>query len=158
MLYIKQGNTKVIEPVVTGSAIEYSWSPGLYLSSAAVKTPTVKGVESQLYTLTVTGTAGCAVSKQIQINVLKPIVVPNTFTPNADGVNDVWVINELANYPGAEVSVYNRYGMKMFFSRGYGVPWDGTYQGKPVPFGTYYYVISLGIYGAPMSGYVAVVR
>ena len=158
MLYIKQGDTKVIEPVVTGSAVEYSWSPGLYLSSAAVKTPTVKGVESQLYTLTVTGTAGCAVSKQIQINVLKPIVVPNTFTPNADGVNDVWVINELANYPGAEVSVYNRYGMKMFFSRGYGVPWDGTYQGKPVPFGTYYYVISLGIYGAPMSGYVAVVR
>jgi gliding motility-associated-like protein len=158
VIYIKQGDSKVLEPVITGSAVQYLWTPNLYLSSATVNKPIITGVESKLYTLTATGASGCIGSGQVQVNVLKPIIVPNTFTPNGDGINDVWVIKELANYPGNEVIIFNRYGTKLYSSRGYAVPWDGTYGGKSVPFGTYYYIINMGIYGVPVAGYVTVVR
>jgi gliding motility-associated-like protein len=156
--YILQGESVILEPAVTGTNLQYLWDPGLYLSSVAIRTPTVKGVESQLYNLSVTGLSGCVTQKQIMIYVLKPIVIPNTFTPNGDGFNDVWVIKELSNYPGAQVTIFNRYGTKLYYSKGYGVPWDGTYNGKPLPFGTYYYIIDCGIYGPRLSGYIALVR
>jgi gliding motility-associated-like protein len=90
--------------------------------------------------------------------VLKPIVIPNTFTPNGDGVNDTWIIKELANYPGATVRIFDRYGIQLLYSQGYGKPWDGTYNGKPVPFGVYYYLIDIKQFGEPLAGYITVIR
>jgi gliding motility-associated-like protein len=156
--YILQDGIAVLDPVVTGTNLQYLWNPNLYLSSATVQSPTIKGVESQLYDLSVTGLGGCITQKQIMIYVLKPIIIPNTFTPNGDGINDVWTIKELSNYPGAQVTIFNRYGIRLYYSRGYTKPWDGTYNGKPVPFGTYYYIVNRGIYGPPLSGFVVVVR
>jgi gliding motility-associated-like protein len=156
--YILQDGITVLDPVVTGTNLQYLWNPNLYLSSATVQSPTIKGVESQLYDLSVTGLGGCITQKQIMIYVLKPIIIPNTFTPNGDGINDVWTIKELSNYPGAQVTIFNRYGIRLYYSRGYTKPWDGTYNGKPVPFGTYYYIVNRGIYGLPLTGFVVVVR
>ncbi|GAB3915521.1 hypothetical protein GCM10028826_30750 [Mucilaginibacter boryungensis] len=156
--YVLQGQNIIMDPQVTGSNVEYLWTPASYLSSSTTRAPVLKATESQLYTLRVTGLGGCFVEKQIMVNVLKPIIPPNTFTPNGDGINDLWTIKELSDYPGAQVSIFNRYGIRLFYSRGYGIPWDGTYNGKPVPFGTYYYLIDIGIYGSPLSGYVTVIR
>jgi gliding motility-associated-like protein len=156
--YILEGQSAVLNPVVTGSNLQYLWSPATNLSSATISNPVVTGVTSQLYTLSVTGTGGCIVQKQIMVNVLKPIVVPNTFTPNGDGINDRWVIKELENYPGAQLNVFNRYGTILYRANGNYVPWDGNYNGQPVPFGTYYYLIDLGKYGQRMSGYIVVLR
>ncbi|WP_448701994.1 PKD-like domain-containing protein [Mucilaginibacter sp. AW1-3] len=156
--YVLEGETTVLDPAITGTNIQYLWTPPLYLSSTVIRTPTLRGVESQLYNLKVTGLGGCVTEKQIMINVLKPIIIPNTFTPNGDGINDLWHIKELSNYPGAMVTIFNRYGTKLYYSKGYPVPWDGTYNGKPLPVGTYYYIIERGIYGAPLSGYVVIVR
>ncbi|OCX51945.1 hypothetical protein BEL04_18265 [Mucilaginibacter sp. PPCGB 2223] len=156
--YVLEGETTVLDPAVTGTNLQYLWTPPLYLSSTVIRTPRLKGVESQLYNLRVTGTGGCFTEKQIMINVLKPIVIPNTFTPNGDGINDLWHIKELSNYPGATVTIFNRYGTKLYYSKGYSVPWDGTYNGKPLPVGTYYYIIERGIYGTPLSGYVVIIR
>jgi gliding motility-associated-like protein len=86
------------------------------------------------------------------------IVVPNTFTPNGDGINDVWNIGALINYPQCLVSVYTRYGGLVFQSRGYPQPWDGTYKGAPVPTGTYYYIINPQSGQQLLSGFVAVLR
>ncbi len=156
--YILQGESAVLSPVVNGSDLQYSWSPASNLSSATIRNPVVTGVTSQLYTLSVTGTSGCIVQKQIMVTVLKPIVVPNTFTPNGDGINDRWVIKELENYPGAQLSLFNRYGTILYHTKGDYVPWDGNYNGQPVPFGTYYYLIDLGKYGQRLSGYIVVLR
>jgi len=46
----------------------------------------------------------------------------------------------------------------LYYSKGYAIPWDGTYNGKPLPVGTYYYIISRGIYGSQLSGYVVIMR
>ncbi|HEX8021690.1 MBG domain-containing protein [Mucilaginibacter sp.] len=87
------------------------------------------------------------------------IKVPNTFTPNGDGVNDLWVIKDLQYYPGCAVDIYNRYGLQLYHSRGYSQAWDGTYHNQPLPFGTYYYIVNLNDGSqARLSGYVTIVR
>ncbi|MFD2874394.1 gliding motility-associated C-terminal domain-containing protein [Mucilaginibacter ximonensis] len=86
-------------------------------------------------------------------------LIPNTFTPNGDGINDLWDIKYLKNYPNCTVKIYNRNGEQLYYSHGYGHPWNGTYNNQPLPFGSYYYVISLGNdTGSKLSGYVAIVK
>ncbi len=86
------------------------------------------------------------------------IVVPNAFTPNGDGINDLWNIKSLTDFPQCTVSVYARNGSLIFQSRGYGKPWDGTYNGSPVPTGTYYYIIIPQSGLQKLSGSVTVLR
>ncbi len=86
------------------------------------------------------------------------IMVPNAFTPNGDGINDFWNIKSLTDFPQCLVSVYSRSGSLVFQSRGYGKPWDGTYNGSPVPTGTYYYVINPQTGAQKLAGYVTVLR
>lgn len=86
------------------------------------------------------------------------IVITNTFTPNGDGVNDLWAQPVLANYPNCTVQVYNRYGKKVFQSTGYRKPWDGEYDGKLLPSGTYYYLIDTKTGIPALSGSVTIIR
>ena len=66
------------------------------------------------------------------------------FTPNGDGVNDTWVIDNITLHENAKVMILNAEGDVVFKSVGYQVSWDGTYKGRNLPFGTYYYAINLG--------------
>jgi gliding motility-associated-like protein len=83
--------------------------------------------------------------------------IPNTFTPNGDGINDYWNIPGLDTYPNAKVNVFNRYGAPVFQSIGYARPFDGTSNGKPLPAGVYYYIITLKK-GDVLSGNVTIIR
>ena len=67
----------------------------------------------------------------------------NAFTPNGDGINDKWLVTS-GNACTTQViaKVYNRYGSLVYSNENYQNNWDGTYKGKPVPDGTYYYVLS----------------
>jgi gliding motility-associated-like protein len=69
--------------------------------------------------------------------------VPNTFTPNGDGVNDYWSIKGIERFPAAIVQIFTRNGQKVFDSKGYAHPFDGTTSGAQLPGGVYYYIISL---------------
>lgn len=107
--------------------------------------------------LRVISAANCEATAEVTVKVLVKIVVPNTFTPNNDGVNDTWTIDGLAYYPGATLDVYNRYGQLVLHSSAY-KPWDGTLNGKLLPVATYYYVINPKSNMALISGWVALVR
>jgi gliding motility-associated-like protein len=73
--------------------------------------------------------------------------------------NDVWNIDQLVNYPNATVEIYTRTGQKIFATVGYTRPWDGTYNNKPVPVATYYYIINPKLTGTSiLSGSVTVIR
>ncbi len=75
--------------------------------------------------------------------VLDP-VFPTVITPNLDGKNDVFFINNLEKiYPGIHVAIYNRWGSLIYESFGYDQPWNGTYKEEPLPMGTYFYIIEL---------------
>jgi gliding motility-associated-like protein len=147
-----------LSPTVTGNGLQFLWTPAIDLSSATVQNPILTPKTNQEYTIQVTGTGSCTVSDKLLIRVLKPFIIPNIFTPNGDGVHDVWSIPELANYPGASVEIFTRGGMKIFSSVGYERPWDGTYNGQPVPVATYYYIIRPNFRDMLFSGSVTIVR
>jgi gliding motility-associated-like protein len=155
---VLEGGTVVLNPVVTGSNLTYLWLPNNYMNNNTIKNPVVTGISDELYTITVTGTNNCKATDDVYVKVLRPFKVPNTFSPNGDGVNDTWVIEKLSTYPGSRVQVFNRYGQIVFESYGYPRPWNGTMDGKPVPFGTYYYIIEPGNGRKPLTGYVTVLK
>jgi gliding motility-associated-like protein len=92
------------------------------------------------------------------VRVYKKIIIPNTFSPNNDGINDYWNIDALVTYPGSSILIFNRYGQQVYQSTGYARPWDGTYNGSPLPQGTYYYIIDLKNNTPKLTGWVLIVR
>jgi gliding motility-associated-like protein len=64
------------------------------------------------------------------------------FTPNGDGINDLWLVTTGACLKQAKVEVFNRYGGAVYQNANYQNNWTGTFNGKPLPDGTYYYIIS----------------
>ncbi|ASU34313.1 gliding motility-associated C-terminal domain-containing protein [Mucilaginibacter xinganensis] len=72
------------------------------------------------------------------MKVYKVLTIVDSFSPNGDGINDCWYIKNIDNYPKADVSVFSRYGQRVFQSIGYSKPWDGRFNGAYLPAGTYY--------------------
>ncbi|MDN5212994.1 cadherin domain-containing protein [Fulvivirgaceae bacterium BMA12] len=79
----------------------------------------------------------------LEANPALELVIKTAFTPNGDGVNDTWIIDNIRLHPNARVSILNREGSEVFNSVGYNEPWNGTYKGKDLPQDTYYYIIDL---------------
>ena len=83
----------------------------------------------------------------------------NAFTPNNDGVNEEWLIENLNLFPEVTVDIYDRGGSNVFKSKGYQKPWDGTdSNGRKLPMDSYYYVIDLHNGETPIVGTVTVIR
>ncbi|MEX2513982.1 MAG: gliding motility-associated C-terminal domain-containing protein [Cyclobacteriaceae bacterium] len=72
---------------------------------------------------------------------IEDIFVPNTFSPNDDGINDTWGIPDLQYYLGGRVAVYERSGKRIFYTENPSIRWDGTFNGRELPVGTYFWVI-----------------
>ncbi len=144
--------------MASGNIRSYLWTPQTAILNNGTPTPTVFPKNTTLYRLTVTTTDNCINSDQVLIKVLKTPLIPNAFSPNGDGINDYWTIQYIQSYPGVEVSIFNRYGQKVFSSRGYSTPWDGKYNGNPLPVGTYYYIIDRKINAPLLSGSVTILR
>lgn len=130
---------------ITGTASQgtYAWSPSSGLSSSTILNPVAGPQTTTTYTLTVTTAQGCIASDDITITVVPYCIKPmEAFTPNGDGINDRWLITNGNCLRTATAQVFNRYGAKVFESADYRNTWDGTYKGKPLPDGTYYFIIS----------------
>lgn len=127
---------------VTGG-IAYEWSPTDGLSDPTIGNPTATPLENTTYSVTVTVSEGCFAVREMTVNVVEDylVVPPNLFSPNGDGINDYWVIDNIENYPICEVMVFNRWGSEIFTSEGYQNDWDGTANGQPVSDGTYYFIL-----------------
>lgn len=138
---IMQGTSFVMRNTISGSGLSYQWTPAIGLNNARIARPVAGPQVTTTYRLTVTGTGNCSAGDTILIKVIRPLIIPNAFSPNGDGVNDTWQIPSLADYPGNIVDVFDRYGRAVFHSTGYALPWGGGYNGKPLPVATYYYII-----------------
>lgn len=94
------------------------------------------------YALEVQDEKGCTVTTTFEVtSACQDITIPNTFSPNGDGINDVWMIGGVED-GAALVRVFDRNGQQVFQSQDYRIPWDGLYQGRLVPVGAYYYYIT----------------
>ncbi|RYE20742.1 MAG: gliding motility-associated C-terminal domain-containing protein, partial [Sphingobacteriales bacterium] len=120
------------------------WSPATGLSSTTTLNTVAKPTATTVYTLTATSLQGCTASDNVQVTIIPYCVkVKNAFTPNGDGNNDLWqVYDDYGCLKNISLHVFNRYGKKVFESRDYRNNWNGTFEGKPVPDGTYYAVLN----------------
>ena len=123
---------------------QYVWSPASGLSDAFVADPTATFSEVGTYTyeVTATGPNGCTAVDSVTVKVygLTGIFVPNAFTPNHDGHNDVLRILPVGIRGLKYFSVFDRYGQQVFTTTNIGIGWDGTFNGREMPAGTYVWV------------------
>jgi gliding motility-associated-like protein len=75
--------------------------------------------------------------------VLNKLLIPNAFSPNGDGTNDIFKIANFTNQKLVEFKVFNRWGTILFTTEDPSSGWDGTFKGKDEPFGVYGYVIRI---------------
>lgn len=157
---IKKGNIVTLH--VSGGNGDYTWKPPYYLTIPYGQTPNPDAAPAStiIYTVSSVLSTGCIASNTVIIRVLPndELIFYNTFTPNNDGINDVFYIANLEQYPDNSLTIYNRYGQKIFFQRGYKNDWDGTINGEQVPTGTYFYVLDTGTDKGAYKGHVNIIR
>jgi gliding motility-associated-like protein len=156
--YILVGGEKKLPATANGFGLTYKWSPATGLSRDDILNPIVKPEVDGKYTLTVTSSDGCVVVDEVFVKVLNEFSPPNTFSPNGDGVNDVWNIKYLDSYPRAQIEIFTRNGIRVYYNRGFYVPFDGNYHNQPLPVGVYYYIINPNTGGMKISGHLTIIR
>lgn len=156
---IIEGQSMQLLATVYGDNTSYSWLPDRYIDDVHSLQPIVSPVNDMTYFLTANSNDGCGVSKDsVKIHVYKKVIIPNAFSPNGDGINDTWNIKALNSYNDYELSVFNRYGRIIFTTGNYSKAWDGSFNGKPMPAGTYYYLLDLKQALPKLKGYVVILR
>jgi len=120
----------------------------------------IAGLMQGTYLFTITDNGGCKLNTEAVELVdddTECISIPNAFTPNQDGINDTWVIDNIELFPWALIQVFNRWGQLVFEGKGGGEPWDGTWNGNIVPTGSYVYTVDL-FNGTKYCGIVTVLQ
>lgn len=87
-----------------------------------------------------------------------PIAATNILTPNGDGINDFWIIDNIEQYPGNEVKIFNKAGKLVYQKRNYDNSWNAMFNGVPLPENTYYYIIDFGAGKGYKKGYITVIK
>lgn len=141
---IVQASTTTVYSTDYGDGYIYQWSPIQDMQTPNAPSSDVSPMESTLYTISVTDTFGCVKTDTVQIVVHELtcddpfIFVPNAFSPNADGKNDVlYVRSEILEE--FYFAVYSRWGEKVFETKQLDQGWDGTFKEKPCQNGVYDY-------------------
>ncbi len=140
----------------------FLWVPGNGLDNDTIANPIANPEETTTYYVFVTNANGCMFFDSVKVTVIPQLVIPNGITPNGDGINDIWMIDNINRFPNCEVFIFNRWGEQLFYSKGYPDEerWDGTFKGKNLPTGTYYFVINLhdNIITEPITGPITIVK
>lgn len=137
----------------------YLWSPGNSLNDSTIANPIASPMVTTDYIVMVTSPSGCISYDTVTVTVLPKIEYPDGITPNGDGKNDLWIIDFIEEFPNNVVEIYNRWGELLFRAENYQQNWDGTYNGKELPIGTYYYIIDLNSdLTKPITGPITILR
>jgi gliding motility-associated-like protein len=136
------------------------WTPPIGLECDTCANTWAHPEQSTIYTVTFTADNGCTATDEVYVILNGSLFVPNTFTPNGDGVNEEFGIwgTELAEM---QLMVFNRWGELIFESEDINVRWDGTYNGSQSPVDTYVWKVEateLSGYRRAAIGHVNLVR
>lgn len=152
---INQGESLTLTADAPGAS-QYAWNTG-----AEGRQLNVQPSEDTTYMVTASTGNGCTSSASYNVRV-KPapdtkITATNFLTPNGDGRNDRWIVTNLQNYSTYDITIFDRAGRIVYYTRNYNNDWGGTANGDPLAEGTYYYVIN--VQGQqPVKGFVTIVR
>jgi gliding motility-associated-like protein len=137
------GKQVQLTTVVNSPVNSFQWTPANLLVNPLSLSPLTKPLDSTTrFFLSVTNTDGCTNNESVQIKVYSPLEMPSAFTPNNDGLNDVFRIPPGVLLKLAEFSVYDRWGNKIFTTTDITKGWDGQFAGKSFNTGSFVYVIS----------------
>lgn len=154
---ILAGQSVKLNEKATPTNVTYLWSPATYLDDPTSASPIANPPSDITYTLTVT--SGCNTSTdEVMVKVFSKIEIPNTFTPNGDGVNDTWSIPAAEAFAEPRLKIFNRSGQIIYQSSGLLKPWDGKFNGKELPVAAYYYTLYLSEDFKPFTGWVFLTR
>ena len=157
-IYVGSGQSQF----VTGPSgfDSYIWSPDNQINNPFGAGVTFTGTMSQTLVVEATHADGCVLTDSVRVIVVN-LTIPNGFSPNSDGLNDVFRIPELDEYPGA-FTVWNRWGDLVLDDPSYQNTWDGTCQtaacigSGQLPQGTYFYQVD--VEGIKFTGYITLKR
>ncbi|WP_159453764.1 FG-GAP-like repeat-containing protein [Ohtaekwangia koreensis] len=158
---INEGETSQLE----ASGLEnYTWEPSATLSNATIANPVATPLSSTTYKVTGLDANGCEGTASIDlkvagdatVNKLKP---GNFISPNNDGPNELWVVENIQTYPQCGIAIYDDKGVRVYEAKPYQNNWDGTFNGKRLPDGVYYYIIRCdGEESVPRAGSITLIR
>lgn len=156
---ISRGET--LQLTASGGA-GYIWNgPGGIVSGQNAAVLTIRPTVSGTYTVKVTNASGCSSEQSFAVTVrddFQAISATNLLTPNGDGINDVWKVENIDVYPNNEVMVFDRAGRVLYRKKGYDNSWNGTVNGAALTEGTYYYVIDFGNGKLKQKGFITLIR
>lgn len=128
--------------IISGGTAPYllAWSTGDTSAS-------VHNLPAGIYSIQIEDANGCVVYIEIELTEPRPIVPATAFSPNDDGLNDYFIIQNIEDYPECEINILNRWGNSVFETKGYKNDWNGKAQsslyGDNLPNGSYFYVLKL---------------
>lgn len=122
------------------NASSWVWSPSFLVSDTSALNPFATVEETTTFALMATEN-GCSSTAYVTISVDELLEIPNTFSPNGDNINDSWEIDGLEFYPDNQMSIFTRWGQKVFQTAAYSKSkmWDGENHAE----GVYYFVLDL---------------
>jgi gliding motility-associated-like protein len=135
------GSGVPLKPTVEGDVVNYRWSPAAGLDDPLVAAPIASPAATQAYTLDVMTREGCHAAATVVVEVYYPLRMPGSFTPNGDGKNDVFRVPPAEAVRVRSLVVYNRRGMRVYYTSDAGAGWDGKYNGVAQPSGAYVWVL-----------------
>jgi gliding motility-associated-like protein len=148
---LSAGATHQFNPTVSTDVVSYSWSPATNLSNPTIANPIATAFDNIAYILTVTNDGNCTSSDTVRILVNcdnSNVFIPNTFSPNNDGINDIFFVRGKGLYAVSSLRIFNRWGQMVFEKRNV-TPnnpadgWDGTINGKRPQSDAYVYVVEV---------------
>lgn len=159
--------------------INYFISDGDFQSSAQWQNTTTQWEPTSFVNSAISGAANIGFPSMISfassvndfdhdlftLNSITGVTIPQFFSPNGDGRNDILIIDNINHFPNNKIQIFNRYGNIVYEKEGYNNDWDGAvsnnsnpvfnYKGAYLPSGTYFYVLDLGEEGLdPYNGYI----
>jgi gliding motility-associated-like protein len=142
--YAGPSDTSVVlgQPLQLGASgsTNYSWSPTTWLNNPLISNPIALPQDDITYTVRVSNNFGCFDNASIRVHLFKikpDLLVPNAFTPNGDGTNDIFKPIPIGMKSVDIFRVYNRWGQMVYSGSGNDAGWDGTFGGKKQEMATF---------------------
>lgn len=146
---------------LSGAINSFEWAPASMLVSPSLMEPTtVPVINETIFRFTAISVDGCPVYKEVKITPATFLYIPSAFTPNGDGLNDVFRIPVGSNLKLVDFSIFNRWGERIFITKDAAKGWDGRAKGRMQEAGVYIYSIKGTQDGKPVTikGTVTLVR
>lgn len=144
---IEYGNSVMLDNSIEGGVgtLDYNWDPSTWLDCFDCQIPESTPDYTTIYEFTVTDENTCmaSASTTVLVNIDQTIYIPNAFSPNGDGINDVLQLY-VGDVSFFSFKVFTYWGERIFATNDVNEKWDGTYKGKPVNPDVYVYHLEIG--------------